>query len=211
MEEEVEIPETCHPGIREHFIRAVLFNNQGMEIAHPANKFRVLIAAIYSCRAMVELMLEQADRGQLTVTRGELKERLVLLLPYFNLIERIRVHDFHRYGLIPPDPRLKMVVSRGPIKLTASQGAAVWQYTAEGPKSTVSGKSSVKGQRPLHNIDGNFFDEDTGQHIDINTIIASHLKSMPAAVIEFEKLLTDEGRNAHPTPELFPHMYGGEC
>jgi hypothetical protein len=206
----VPIPETLHPGIREHFIRAALFNNLGMKTSDSANKFRVFLAAIYSCRAMVELMLDRADRGESTVTRDELKERLVQILPYFNLIERIRIHDFHRYGLIPNPPGLRVVMALGPMKLTANQGGASWAYTAEGPTTTLTGKSGFKPQRPLYSADGRFFDEDSKVHVEPNKIVVDYLKAIPAAIAEFEQLLTPDGRNAYPTPALFPHMYGGE-
>jgi hypothetical protein len=210
MDEELTIPVTTHPGIREHFIRAVMFNNLAIQIGEPANKFRVMIAAIYSCRAIAELMLERADREELTVDRVELKELLAKSLPFFNLVERIRIHDFHRYGLFPPNPGVRMISGRGPIKITASGGVAGLQYTSDGPKMTVTGNSKIQGQRPLFDADGLFFDEESQVHVSLSQILAEYLKAAPSAVDEYEKLLNEKGRVAHPTPELFPHLYGRE-
>ena len=190
MEDEIQIPVTLHPGIREHFIRAVLFNNLGAKAADPANRFRAMMAAVYSCQAMAELMLDRAGRGELTVERGALKDILAQCLPFFNLIERIRIHDFHRYGLIPPNPSMNMVAIRGPIELIARQGAAGLTYGPQGPERVCSGKSTIKEQRPLFDVNGMFFDEDSGTHVDVNTIIREYLKAIPNAVREFEKRLT---------------------
>jgi len=98
MDEKIPTPKTSHEGIREHFVRACLFFNTGMQTQNYANRFRILIASVYSCRAIVELMLEQADRAELTVGRDELIKLLSDALPHYGLIERIRIHDFHRYG-----------------------------------------------------------------------------------------------------------------
>lgn len=188
MDEKIPIPKTSHDGIREHFVRACLFFNTGMQTPDYANKFRIFIASIYSCRAIVELMLEEADRGELTVDRDALKGILANALPHYGLIERIRIHDFHRYGLVPPNPNVKMMMGRGPITLKASKGAAVLQQTASGPSVTCTGNSSVKMRRPLFSVDGTFYDEDTDSQVPIDQIIKDYLPAVPDAVEEFEKL-----------------------
>jgi len=188
MDEEIPIPETSHVGIREHFVRACLFFNTGMQTPDHANKFRILIASVYSCRAIVELMLEEADRGELTVNRDALKEILSNALPRYGLIERIRIHDFHRYGLVPPNPNIKTMMGGGPITLKASKGAAVLQQTASGPTVTCTGNSSVTMRRPLFSVDGTFYDEDTDLQIPLDQVIKDYLPAVPDAVDQFEKL-----------------------
>ena len=188
MNEKIPIPDTSHDGIREHFIRACLFFNSGMQTPDFANRFRILIAAVYSCRAIVELMLEQADRSELTVDRDTLKETLAEKLPRYGLIERIRIHDFHRYGLVPPNPKVKMMATRGPITLKASKGAAVLQQTMAGPKITCTGNSSVKLRRALFSVDGTFYDEDTDSQVELGQLIKDYLVALPDAVAEFETL-----------------------
>lgn len=188
MDENIPIPKTSHEGIREHFVRACLFFNTGMQTPDYANRFRILIASVYSCRAIVELMLEQADRGELTVSREAVKELLAEALPRYGLIERIRIHDFHRYGLVPPNPQVKMVMARGPITLKASKGAAVLQQTASGPEITCTGNSSVKLRRALFSADGTFYDEDTESQVPLDQIIKDYLPAVAGAVEEFEKL-----------------------
>ena len=188
MDDKSPIPKTSHDGIREHFVRACLFFNTGMQTPDYANRFRILIASVYSCRAIVELMLEQADREELTIGREELKELLTNALPHYGLIERIRIHDFHRYGLVPPNPQMKMVTAHGPITLKASKGSAVLQQTASGPKITCTGNSSVKMRRALFSADGTFYDEDTGSQVSLDQIIKNYLSAVSGAVEEFEKL-----------------------
>lgn len=188
MDEKIPIPKTSHDGIREHFVRACLFFNTGMQTPDYANRFRILIASVYSCRAIVELMLEQADRGELTVDREELTKLLANALPRYGLIERIRIHDFHRYGLVPPNPHMKMVMTRGPITVKASKGAAVIQQTASGPEITCTGNSSVKLHRALFSADCTFYDEDTKSQVPLDQIIKDYLPAVAGAVEEFEKL-----------------------
>ena len=134
-------------------------------------------------------MLEQADRGELTVGRDQLKEFLTDALPHYGLIERIRIHDFHRYGLVPPNPNVKMMMGRGPITLKASKGAAIMQQTASGPSFTCTGNSSVKQRRPLFSVDGTFYDEDTESQVPLDQIIKDYLPAVAGAVDEFEKLI----------------------
>ena len=206
--DKVQIPKSVHPGIREHFIRAVLYSSLGKKMDDVADRFRLMMAAVYSCQAMTELMLDRADRKELTIDRTDLKNVLAQELPFFRLIERIRIHDFHRYWIIPPDLRVAMRVGLGPIKLTANQGSAILQQTSEGPLMTITGKSTIKGNRPLFSADGTFYDEDSGVSVEIDKIVADNLTAIPAAIAKFESLLNDKGRIAYPTPELFPHLYG---
>src|SRR5712691_10036374 len=49
-----------------------------------------------------------------------------------------RIHDFHRFGCVPPDPKYHMVLYGGPSKLVANQGAAVLAILSEGPKFTLT-------------------------------------------------------------------------
>ena len=148
-----------------------------------------MVASVYSARAVVELMFEAADKDLLSVKRDELKNRLPAKLLWYNLIERIRIHDFHRFGLIPPDSHMKVMFQRGPIKLRAQKGSALHTIQAGGPKIEVTGQSSIKEQRPLLNNDGRFFDEDTNQYVTLEQILVDFLGAVPAVIEEFEQEL----------------------
>lgn len=193
--EQLPYPKTSHTGIVEHFIRVgELFNiSAAIRAQNPRGEFRLLIASVYSCRAIAELMLEQADRGELTVDREQLKVLLTKAIPFFNLIERIRIHDFHRYGLIPPTPGLNLMMGYGPVTLTARNGAAILQQTPSGPQITCTGGSSVKERRALYSVNGTFYDEDTDAQIPLRKIIRDYIFAIPAAVDEYEKLVKTPG------------------
>ena len=99
---EIAKPITPHGGILEHFERVVLFNNLAHHLQDAGHRYRLFLAAIYSCQAIVELMYEECTDKLVSVTREELKAALKPLLPGFSLIEKIRIHDFHRFGITPP-------------------------------------------------------------------------------------------------------------
>jgi hypothetical protein len=97
------------------------------------------------------------------VNRDTLERQISGKLPYYPLIERIRIHDFHRFGLVPPDPNLKQVMFGGPMKLMAQKGAAAVALTPQGQRASTTGNSQVQFQRPLLVQDGDFFDDDSSK------------------------------------------------
>ncbi len=137
-------------------------------------------------------MLEEASRGELTVDRKAAEELIVAELPYYGLIERIRIHDFHRYGITPPNPAVNEVRGYGPTTLKASRGEAVLSLTPQGPKTTCTGNSSVKERRPIHMVNDTFFDDDTEKQVALATIIRDFLIAVPKAVCVFEGLYKRE-------------------
>ena len=103
-----------------------------------------------------------------------------------------RIHDFHRFGCVPPDPKYHMVLYGGPSKLVANQGAAVLAILSEGPKFTLTGNSQIKGQRPLCVDDGQFFDEASGRYLSLENILGEYLSAMPATISKFAQLLSGQ-------------------
>ena len=112
-------PDPRVTGVREHYQRVRFFRALAEECPDAKSKFRLLLAGVYSARGVVELIFEAADKGQLNITREDLKAHLCAQIRRYDLIERIRIHDFHRLGLVPPDPRFKVMMQRGPVKLRA--------------------------------------------------------------------------------------------
>jgi len=109
----------------------------------PASRFRNLIAAIYPARAIVELMLEALDKKELTSfqnkdagkNRGEFENLIAPKLPQYYLIEKIRIHDFHRFGCLPPQPGERVLFYGGPIKLTRAKEPPYCKELAKARKS----------------------------------------------------------------------------
>ncbi len=94
-----------HPSVRgilEHHERAYLFAAEAAAAPGPRASFRHLMAAVYSLRAAVELMRETADRGELRVGRPQMERLVDLLMPRARLIRRLRISDFHHYGVMGP-------------------------------------------------------------------------------------------------------------
>lgn len=191
-------------GVREHYQRVSFFHTLAAKDPDPAGKFRLLLAGVYSARAVVELILEAADKGQLRSTRAELRVRLSAQIPWYDLIERIRVHDFHRFGLVPPDPRLRVMTLGGPVNLRLrgqkGAGAAVYSLPGSGPQKLTTGDADIHEQRPLQSMDGWFFDDATRQYVPLDQILRDFVSGAVEAIREFERNLGPTSRPESPAP-----------
>jgi len=183
-------------GIKEQHFRALRFLRLSRSCKKQESKFRNLIAAVYPARAIAELMLESARKQELTGFRNKDMEKsardfeqvLEPKLPYYSLVKKIRFHDFHRFGCIPPNPAHHNVFLGGPVKLVAKKGKAAIVLTSKGPEYIETGDSSIKQQRPLCTKDGFFFDEVSEQYLSLETILEEYLQAIPKTIAEFESL-----------------------
>ncbi|HUW32017.1 MAG TPA: hypothetical protein VM223_10425 [Planctomycetota bacterium] len=182
-------PDPRIAGMREHLTRVQMFLDLAHRSANPEERFRLLIAGVYFARAIAELMFEATDSKQVTSTRDELKTKLPSKLPWFNLIEKIRIHDFHRFGLLAPNPKMRTVFHGGPMKLQARKGAAVYAFGRNGPLRITTGDSTIKEQRPLLCNNGMYFDEETNRWLSLDQILTDYLKAAPEVIDEFQKEL----------------------
>lgn len=179
-------------GIYEQYKRAKRFVRLAHRCKTPVSRFRNLIAAVYPARAIVELMVEAAKKQELVLFQDEdvdvsvkrFKENVAPQLPYYNLLYKIRIHDFHRFGCLPPSQEYKAEFIGGPIKLKASKGSASLSLMPEGPEFTATGNSSIEEDRPLFIRSGLFFDEESRQYVSLSKILSDFLKAVPN-VIEY--------------------------
>jgi len=197
-------------GIHEQYYRARRF----LQLAHRCKKarsrFTNLIAAVYFAQAIVELMLEAAEKQELRLfrnkdaqeSRKKFKEKLAPTLPHYYLIEKIRIHDFHRFGCIPPSPKRREVFFDGPTKLIAKGGIAALRITPKGPEIVLTGNSNAKEQRPLYMDDGRFFEEESKKLLSLEEILGDFLGAVPSAIAEFKHLsaatIRESQRGAKP-------------
>ncbi len=183
-------------GIYEQYRRAQHFLKLSRRCKKPTSIFSHLIAAVYPARAIVELMLESAEKQELSdflnkeikKSRKDFEQVLAPKLPYYYLLEKIRIHDFHRFGCMPPRPEYHQVFIGGPIKLLTSKGSAAIVVTQKGLESARTGNSSIQEQRPLYNEDGYFFDDESKKYLSLEEILTEYLKSLPQAIADFETL-----------------------
>jgi len=182
-------PDPLVAGVREHYQRVKFFSALAERCPDSAGKFRLLLAGVYSARGVVQLMFEAVDQRQLNSTREDLKVHLCARIPWYDLIERIRIHDFHRFGLVPPDPRFKVMTHGGPVKLRAHKGAAVYRVPASGPEKLTTGNSDIQEQRPLLSIDGQFFDDATREYVSLDRILRDFVSAAVETIKEFERNL----------------------
>ncbi len=184
-------------GIREHLQRAQFFIDLARQQKDAKSSYRLKLAAVYSCRAIANLMLEAAEKQEVRgfndsdpqKNRKALVDQISRKLPFYTLLEYVRIHDFHRFGILPPDPALKQVMLGGPLKLTAQKGLATVSMTAQGIKVQTTGGSQVKQQRPLLNQDGAFFDEQSSEYVSLDKALQAFLREAPDVISEFEKLM----------------------
>jgi hypothetical protein len=183
-------------GIHEQHRRARRFVQLARRCKDNTTRFSNLIAAVYPTRAIVELMLEAAEKQELKSfqkkdaqkSRNDFEKVLAPKLPHYNLLEKIRIHDFHRFGCIPPNPECHRIFAGGPIKLIASKGTATIVVKPKGPKHIRTGNSNIEEQRPLYMRDGCFFKEESGKMLSLDEILDDFLRAVPSVIKYFESL-----------------------
>lgn len=148
-------------GVREQVARAQLHLSEALASSDGATRFRNIIAAIYPGRAAVEIMREAADQDELTINRDELDTQLAAVLPRHELIQVLRFHDFHRFGVLP---RPGLLIG-GPMRLTASKAGAAQLHFGPGPQVATRGNANVVLNRPLQTDGERAFDESSGQWV----------------------------------------------
>jgi len=139
-------------------------------------------------------MLEAVEKQELSAfknkdtkaCRNKFEEEIIPKLPYYHLLENIRIHDFHRFGCLPPSQKYQSIFVGGPIKLTANKGSASLVLLPAGHKFTVTGNSSVKTQRPLYTNNGFFFDEETNEDVPLDRVLSDFLSAVPRVLSDFE-------------------------
>jgi hypothetical protein len=180
------VPNPRVAGVREHYERVKFFAALADKCSDPDGRFRLLLAGVYFARGVVELMFEAADKGELKRTRNDLKKHLGAHILWYDLIEKVRIHDFHRFGLLPSNSQVRIMMQGGPIKLKAQTGVAVCSLTASGPEMVATGNSQIKEERPLLSDDGKFFDDTTHQYVSLELILRDFISSSVKCIREFE-------------------------
>jgi hypothetical protein len=184
-------------GVVEQFQRLRWLLGSADKAPNAETRFRVLILAVYPARAMTEIMLEAAMKQELQgyqdsdekKTRDEFESTHLSSLPFYLLIEKIRIHDFHRFGCTPVFPG---VLLRGPLKLTASAGevAIALPVGGEGGKQVVTtGKSKVQEQRPLLQRGDEFWDDASNAYLKLDQILVPFINAVQPVIAKFESLI----------------------
>ena len=180
-------------GIYEQYRRARHYIRLAHRCKRPVSKFTNLITAVYPSRAIIELMLEAADEQEINLpqnsgeknSRDYLESVISQKLPYYFLVEKIRIHDFHRFGCIPPPKKRVEISISGPIKLTSKKGIASIFLKDGLPESRVTGESFIKEHRSLCIKNGLlFFDEDSKKYIPLDKILGDFLNTIPKIIEE---------------------------
>ena len=172
-------------GVNEHYERLQMFYDLASKETISNKKFRFLMAAIYSAQSIIEIITDSSRKGLLRVTPEQLEREQFSNFPRYELIEKIRIHDFHRFGLVLPDSHFKTLSINGPIKLKAHKGTAIYSI----PHKICTGNSHIEEQRPLLINDGKFFDEKKGEYVTLEQIVRDFLENIPAVIGWFKESL----------------------
>jgi hypothetical protein len=150
----------------------------------------MLMLAIYPARAITELMLEAAKKDEIPgLTRDTFEEAYLVGLPHYHLIEKIRIHDFHRFGCTPNRGQMHF---GGPVKMTASKGEAAIRIALNGPggKQVIeTGNSKVKEQRSLVQNGFSFLDEVSNAYLRLDQILIPYHEAVGPLINKFKELL----------------------
>jgi len=158
-------------GIYEHYRRARHFLQLAHRCKNPVSKFTNLIAAVYPSRAIAELIIEAVKKEEIPHfrKREEIERVIIPKLPYYKLIHRIRIHDFHRFGCLPPSPKHKTVFYGGPIILNVQKG-----------------RKLIIGDRPLLTEDGINFGTSNIKPVPLDKVLDNFLSAVPKVISEFQ-------------------------
>ncbi len=176
-------------GAREHVERVRLLLATGTKERDVTSRFRFMIMAVYSCRGVIELLLEAADMQESGwEERKALEPKLRAVIPFYDLIERIRIHDFHRFGVVAPDPRSQQTMYGGRVTLTVpGRGAAALSIGPGGPVYTLGNGATVKRRRALLWEDDRFFDEESRAWASLPDLLDGFLAHAEDAISRFEQ------------------------
>lgn len=187
-------------GIWEQLDRAQAFLREAKASKDQLFRFRHAIAAAYFGRAVIELMLEAAAKEEVSRSREELEGLLREVLPRYNLIEKIRIHDFHRFGLTLHQ---RGVLAGGPVKLKVAKAKGSTAAIALGPTGlikTATGASKIVEERVLLTREDRVLDDETGEWLEIDKAVAEFVTALPAAIDRFESLADRPGVAMEPPP-----------
>jgi hypothetical protein len=146
-------------------------------------------------------MLEAAEEQELSSfknedskeSRKELEAELIPKLPYYALIEKIRIHDFHRFGCLPPLEKYNVTFLGGHMKLIAGAGSAAVLLTPKGPEFRKTGSYSIKLHRPMCTANGYFFNEESEEYVPLSKVLGDYLSAVRDVIVDFAKMV-GEGR-----------------
>jgi hypothetical protein len=184
-------------GVVEQYQRARWLLGSATKAPNAETRFRMLILAIYPARSITEIMLEAAFKQELkgyqepdaNKNRKNFETTHLSTLPFYLLIEKIRIHDFHRFGCVLDLPQ---VFYGGRTKLTASQGEAAifFPLAGNGGKEILTtGNSNVEEQRALLRNGDAFFDDSKSCYVKLDRILLENLNAIVPVISQFKDLI----------------------
>jgi hypothetical protein len=177
--------------MNEQLARARLFLVEAMQTAEPEDRLRRCMAAVYFARSCIELMLEAAaDKREIGLQRNDLEDLIAAELPFYEAVEALRIHDFHRFGI---QYRPNAVIMLGPIKLRARGGSAALFIADNGPGQATSGDSQIIHQRSLTLVGDSLWLQGEPSPTPIIEIVDAFTTALPEALAAYDRMAALNG------------------
>ena len=178
-----------HPAVRgilEHHERAYLFAAEAAAAPGPRAAFRHWMASVYSLRAAIELMRETAKRGELHVGVDRLDQLVDSLMPRCRLVRRLRIRDFHHYGVMGPRHLMLQFQMRLPAY---GQGGATFYVDPSNPRLRLRISDRSRNYSFFMTSGLLVQDELEPVPISLRRLVAEQLNQLPKTVGAFVGLL----------------------
>lgn len=171
-------------GMSEQYNRARLFIIEAKQADDRPTRLRRLLAATYFAKALEEIIKEEAERAGGAAAKAAVVEWIQRVAPYTHVLHKVRIHDFHRFGLTPLSDNT--VAAYGPIKLTAGPNGGVATFTiplnGAAPVSHTKGEGSKvegKGAGGILAMRGEqVFDDRANKWVNLVEILEAFLKGI---------------------------------
>lgn len=194
-------------GMSEQYNRARLFVIEAKEARDRPTRLRRLIAATYFAKALEEIMKEQAQQAGGETAKAEVSKWIQETAPYSHVLHKVRIHDFHRFGLTPLSD--EDVAAYGPIKLSSGPGGTakfVIPLNGEPPRVQTSGEQSkVEGVGAggiLAMRGEQVFDDRSNTWVQLAVVLEAFLRGIRVCAKELPERLKTLASAAKPAPNI---------
>lgn len=141
---------------------------------------------MYSLRAAIELMRETAKRGELNVGVDRLDQLVDSLMPRCRLIRRLRIRDFHHYGVLGP----RHIMLQFQIRLPAyGHGGVAFRVDPSNPRLRVQISDRSRHYSFFMTSGLLIQDELEPAPLSLRRLVAEQLQQLPRTVSAFVGLL----------------------
>jgi len=173
-------------GLNAKYRRARTLLDGALACTDRTSRFDKLVSAIEPAVGIPE-QITQARQGrfrEIRIGKSELRRHLIGELPHLELLEKLRIHDFHRAGLTAPAGTTTI---HGEIRLEARGPGGFAQHGLTWPDNKPITRHSAGGSVTLDNKmvyqhEDTFLDETMGQYFSLEVLLSEFLEKAPVVI-----------------------------